>query len=103
MKKTLIGIAAIAAAPVFLGFFVGVLIWRRLCKKPVNYWAELAIGILVWRLVSMVPVLRLVTGLVTVPLALGVLTRLLGKKKADPAAPVLPEKTRAGKEKLQKV
>ena len=27
----------------------------------------------------------------------------LTEAKADPAAPVLPEKTRAGKEKLQKV
>lgn len=96
-------IAAIAAAPVFLGFFVGVLIWRRLCKQPVNYWAELAIGILAWRLVSLIPVLKLATSLVTVPLALGVLTRLLGKKKADPAAPVLPEKSKAQKGKLQKV
>ena len=95
--------AGIVAAPVFLGFFVGVLIWRRLCKRPVNYWAELAIGILVWRLASLIPFVKLATSLVTVPLALGVLARLLGKKKAEPAAAALAVKADSQKPKPQKV
>jgi len=73
--------AAITAAPVFLGFFLGSLIWRRLIKRPVNYWAELPIGLLVWRIVSLIPGLKFAASVVTVPLALGVLTRMLGKKK----------------------
>lgn len=81
-------IAAIVAAPVFIGFFLGVLIWRRLLKRPLNYFAELPIGILVWRIVSLIPGLKFAASVVTVPLDLGVLTRMLGKKKKAPAAPV---------------
>ena len=39
--------AAIIAAPVFLGFFLGALLWRGAMKKAPCYYAELAIGILV--------------------------------------------------------
>ena len=95
--------AALVAAPVFLGFFVGVLVWRKLCKRPVNYWAELAIGILVWRLASLIPFVKLATSFVTVPLALGVLARLLGKKKAAPTVPALADTGDSKKPRPQKV
>jgi len=88
-------IAAIVAAPVFLGFFLGVLIWRRLLKRPLNYFAELPIGILVWRIVSLIPGLKFAASVVTVPLALGVLTRMLGKKKKASAVPVPVEAAEA--------
>lgn len=90
--------AAIAAAPVFLGFFLGALIWRRALKKAPCYFAELPIGILVVRIAYCVPGLSFAVGLVAVPLGLGVVTLLLGKKSAPAAlpeaedAPVLPEK-----------
>lgn len=81
--------AALLAAPVFLGFFVGALLWRKALKKTRNYWAELAIGLLVWAVLAAVPYVSAVLKLVSIVLGLGVFTRLLGKKKA--AAPVLPE------------
>ena len=90
--------AAIAAAPVFLGFFLGALIWRRALKKAPCYFAELPIGILVVRIAYCIPGLSFAVGLVAVPLGLGVVTLLLGKKSAPAAlpetedAPVLPEK-----------
>ena len=82
---------------------MGVLIWRKLCKRPVNYWAELAIGILVWRLASLIPFVKLATSFVTVPLALGVLARLLGKKKAAPTVPALADTADSKKPRPQKV
>ena len=81
--------AALIAAPVFLGFFLGSLLWRKALKKARNYWAELAIGMLLWSVLAAVPYVSGVVKLVSLMLGLGVLTRLLGKKHA--AAPVLPE------------
>lgn len=78
--------AVLIAAPVFLSFFLGSLLWRKALKKACNYWAELAIGLLVWRVLSVVPGLGFVTALVSGPLALGVLTRMLGKKRAPKPA-----------------
>ena len=83
-------IAAIIAAPVFLGFFLGVLIWRKLLKRTPNYQAELPIGLLVWRIVSLIPGIKFAASVVTVPLALGVLTRMLGKKKKKASAMPVP-------------
>ena len=81
-------VAAIIAAPVFLGFFLGMLIWRGALKKAPCYFAELPIGILVWRLAACIPGLSFAAGLVAVPLGLGVITLLLGKgAKSAPAAP----------------
>lgn len=81
-------VAAIIAAPVFLGFFLGMLIWRGALKKAPCYFAELPIGILVWRLAACIPGLSFAVGLVAVPLGLGVITLLLGKgAKSAPAAP----------------
>lgn len=81
-------VAAIIAAPVFLGFFLGMLIWRGALKKAPCYFAELPIGILVWRLAACIPGLSFAVGLVAVPLGLGVITLLLGKgTKSAPAAP----------------
>ena len=74
--------AAIIAAPVFLGFFLGALLWRGAMKKEPCYYAELAIGILVWRIAASVPGLSFAVGLVSVPLGLGVVTLLLGKGAA---------------------
>ena len=82
--------AAIVASPVFLSFFIGMLIWRRALRKAPCYFAELPIGLLAWRIVYCVPGLSFITGLVAVPLGLGVLTLLLGKPKKQPA-PALPE------------
>ena len=77
--------AAIIAAPVFLGFFLGALLWRGAMKKAPCYYAELAIGILVWRVAAGVPGLSFAVGLVSVPLGLGVVTLLLGKGAAKPS------------------
>ena len=74
--------AAIIAAPVFLDFFLGALLWRGAMKKAPCYYAELAIGILVWRIAASVPGLSFAVGLVSVPLGLGVVTLLLGKGAA---------------------
>ena len=74
--------AVLIASPVFLGFFLGALLWRRAMKKEPCYYAELAIGILVWRVAASVPGLSFAVGLVSVPLGLGVVTLLLGKGAA---------------------
>ena len=91
--------AVLTAAPVFLGFFLGSLLWRKALKKTKNYWAELAVGLLIWRILSLIPVLKIVTAFIAGPLALGVITRMLGKKKAGPAPaeehPALPEQNLA--------
>lgn len=80
-------LAAILVAPAFLGFFLGGLIWRRLIKKPACRWAELLIGILAWWILKLIPVLSFITGLVAVPLGLGVITLLLEKSGTAPTAP----------------
>ena len=82
--------AAIVASPVFLSFFIGMLIWRRALKKAPCYFAELPIGLLAWRIVYCIPGLSFAVGFVAVPLGLGVLTLLLGKPQKQPA-PALPE------------
>lgn len=83
--------AAIIAAPVFLGFFLGALLRRRALKKAPNYLVELPLGILVWRIAYCIPGLSFAVGLAAVPLGLGVVTLLLGRKKsAAPAAPAIP-------------
>lgn len=82
--------AAIVASPVFLSFFIGMLIWRRALKKAPCYFAELPIGLLAWRIVCCIPGLSFAVGFVAVPLGLGVLTLLLGKPQKQPA-PALPE------------
>ena len=77
--------AVLIASPVFLGFFLGALLWRGAMKKEPCYYAELAIGILVWRVAASVPGLSFAVGLVSVPLGLGVVTLLLGKGAAKPS------------------
>lgn len=74
--------AVLIASPVFLGFFLGALLWRGAMKKAPCYYAELAIGILVWRVAASVPGLSFAVSLVSVPLGLGVVTLLLGKGAA---------------------
>ena len=84
----LLYVAMILASPIFLGFFLGALLWRRVLKKAPCYWAELPIGLLLWKGASCIPVLSFAVGLITVPLGLGVGVLLLGKHRAA----VLPAK-----------
>ena len=80
-------VAALLASPVFLGFFLGSLLWRKVFKKSPNYWAELPIGLLALTVLKLIPYLSFVAGLVAVPLGLGVIARMFGKKRAaQPAA-----------------
>ena len=91
---------ALIAAPVFLGFFLGVLLWRKALKKDRNYWAELAIGLVCWAILAAVPGIRVAVKMVAGCLGVGVLACMLGKKKtaappavqaaADEAAEKLP-------------
>ena len=78
-------VAALIAAPVFLGFFLGVLLWRKALKKDRNYWAELAIGLVCWAILAAVPGIRVAVKMVAGCLGVGVLACMLGKKKT--AAP----------------
>lgn len=48
-------LAAMAVSPVFLSYILGKLLWRKAFKKAVNYPAELAIGVLAWRILASVP------------------------------------------------
>ena len=82
-------IAAMIAAPMFLGFFLGSLLWRKALKKKQNYWAELAIGLALWTILIALPGISFFVKLVAACLGLGVLTLLLGKKKKN-AAPEVP-------------
>ncbi len=84
-------IAALFAAPVFLGFVLGSLIWRRAFKRPCNYWAELPIGIVLLRLVTMLPYVSFPVTLISAAFGLGCVARLLGKKRTD--VPALPEQS----------
>ena len=78
-------VAVLIAAPVFLGFFLGVLLWRKALKKDRNYWAELAIGLVCWAILAAVPGIRVAVKMVAGCLGVGVLACMLGKKKT--AAP----------------
>ncbi|MBQ6317047.1 MAG: hypothetical protein IJI13_05950, partial [Oscillospiraceae bacterium] len=74
-------VAALIAAPVFLGFFLGVLLWRKALKKDRNYWAELAIGLVCWAILAAVPGIRVAVKMVAGCLGVGVPACMLGKKK----------------------
>ena len=91
----LVCIAAIIAAPVFLGFFLGSLLWRKALKKERNYWAELAIGLACWAVLISIPGVSILVRVVSSCLGVGVLTGFLGKKKksvpAEKKASPLPE------------
>ncbi len=80
--------AAIAVSPVFLSFILGKLLWRKAFKKAVNYPAELAIGVLAWRILASVPLLSFLVGFISLPFGIGVFVLLLGKKKTT--APQIP-------------
>ena len=45
-------IAALLASPVILGFFLGKLFWRDLCKRKVCIAAALPIGIAIWAILE---------------------------------------------------
>ena len=81
--------AAVTASPIFLGFILGSLLWRRAFKRARNYWAELAIGIAVLRVVTLVPYVSGIVSFVSVAFGVGAAACLLGKKRSAP--PALPE------------
>lgn len=82
-------IAALIASPIFLGFILGSLLWRKVFKQKRNYWAELPIGIVILRLVTMLPYVSFPVTLISAAFGLGCVARLLGKKRSD--VPALPE------------
>ena len=84
-------IAALVAAPVFLGFVLGSLLWRRAFKRPCNYWAELAIGILAARVLVLLPFVSFAVRLVSTCFGLGSVACMLGKGKKRAEVPALPE------------
>ena len=92
-------VAALIAAPVFLGFFLGVLLWRKALKKDRNYWAELAIGLVCWAILAAVPGIRVAVKMVAGCLGVGVLACMLGKKKTA-APPVVQAAAAEAAEKL---
>ena len=92
-------VAVLIAAPVFLGFFLGVLLWRKALKKDRNYWAELAIGLVCWAILAAVPGIRVAVKMVAGCLGVGVLACMLGKKKTT-APPVVQAAAAEAAEKL---
>jgi len=84
-------IAALVAAPVFLGFVLGSLLWRRAFKRPCNYWAELAIGILAARVLVLLPFVSFAVRLVSTCFGLGSVACMLGKGRKRAEVPALPE------------
>ena len=92
-------VAVLIAAPVFLGFFLGVLLWRKALKKDRNYWAELAIGLVCWAILAAVPGIRVAVKMVAGCLGVGVLACMLGKKKTT-APPAVQAAAAEAAEKL---
>ena len=92
-------VAVLIAAPVFLGFFLGVLLWRKALKKDRNYWAELAIGLVCWAILAAVPGIRVAVKMVAGCLGVGVPACMLGKKKTT-APPVVQAAAAEAAEKL---
>ncbi len=86
-------IAALVAAPVFLGFVLGSLLWRKAFKRPCNYWAELAIGILAARVLVLLPFVSFAVRLVSTCFGLGSVACMLGKGKKRAEVPALPEES----------
>lgn len=84
-------IAALIASPVFLGFILGSLLWRKVFKQQRNYWAELPIGIVLLRLVTLVPYVTFPVTLISAAFGLGCVARLLGKKRTE--VPALPKES----------
>ena len=84
-------IAALIASPIFVGFFLGGILWRNVFKRPRNYWAELPIGIVAVRVLGILPFVAFPVALVSAAFGLGVLAKLLGKKKST--VPALPEQS----------
>lgn len=82
--------AAIAAAPVFLGFVLGALFWRAALKKAPRYLVELPLGMLICRVASAIPGLSFAVSLVAIPLGLGMMTKMLGKGKEKGKVDALP-------------
>ena len=87
----LIFAAALVASPVFLGFFLGMLLWRKAFGRNRSYGAELAIGLVLWTVLTVIPRAALPFGLCSAIFGLGVLARMFGKRK--PAAPASTELT----------
>ncbi len=83
--------AVITASPVILGFILGSLILRRAFRLKPCYYSELALGLALYKIISLIPVLSAVCGVIAVPLGVGVFVLFLEKEKAcrtsDPAQP----------------
>lgn len=74
--------ALIAASPIIIGFIAGSLILRRVFKLKPCYYSELALGLAVYKAVSLIPVLSLICGVIAIPFGVGVFVLLLKKDKA---------------------
>ena len=83
--------AAITASPVILGFIIGSLVLRHAFKLKPCYYTELALGLALYKIISLIPVLSLICGIIAVPLGVGVFVLFLEKEKAcrisDPVQP----------------
>ncbi len=83
--------AVITASPVILGFILGSLILRRAFRLKPCYYSELALGLALYKIISLIPVLSAICGVIAVPLGVGVFVLFLEKEKAcrtsDPAQP----------------
>lgn len=76
--------AVCTVAPAVFAWVLGELFWRRALHKGTCYPAELAIGLAFWKLLSLIPGLSFVAGLVAIPFGFGSLVLLLENKKQAP-------------------
>lgn len=74
--------ALIAASPIIIGFIAGSLILRHAFKLKPCYYSELALGLAVYKAVSLIPVLSLICDVIAIPFGVGVFVLLLKKDKA---------------------
>lgn len=74
--------AAITASPVIFGFIIGSLILRRAFRLKPCYYFELALGLAIYKIISLIPVLSLICGIIAVPLGVGAFVLFLEKEKA---------------------
>lgn len=73
--------AVILVSPAVLGFVLGALLLRKAFHKAPQYPAELAVGILLIKLVSLIPGVSVLVAFIGVPFGVGTMTLLLGKSE----------------------
>lgn len=73
--------ALIAASPIIIGFIAGSLILRRAFKLKPCYYSELALGLAIYKAVSLIPVLSFICGVIAIPFGVGAFVLLLRKHK----------------------